>query len=118
MAYVSNVLHSGCFYTTIQNTSGRELVASFLPPHGRTLAEDEIIHIAGDIRNAFPTGRGAGSRKLNAFLQAVEDGLLTITSTPAPFFIDETTGLGKVAALKNGSLEFDFSCYDHSSVSE
>jgi hypothetical protein len=118
MAFVSNVLHSGCFYTTIKNTSGRTLVASFLPPHGRTLAEDEIIHIAGDIRNAFPTGRGAGSRKLDAFLSAVEAGLLTITSTPAPFLIDEVTGDHKVLTLHSGSAQFDASCYSHSSVSE
>lgn len=118
MALVSNTLNSGCFYTTIKNTSGRTLVASFLPPHGRTMAEDEIIHIFGDIRNAFPVTRGNGSRKLNAFLAALEEGLIEITSTPAPFLIDLTTGVSKVLGLDNGSLELEAACFDHSSVSE
>jgi hypothetical protein len=108
-------VHS-CVSTIIKNTSGRTMVCSFLPPHGRTLAAGESIEIVGDVWSQL--GGKNSNRKRNAFLNALDNLDLEITQTPNPVFIDETTGNSKILTLHGGSAQYDAACYDHSSVSE
>lgn len=38
-----------CLYTTVLNISGREAVFSFLPPHGKRMAANEQLTVAGNL---------------------------------------------------------------------
>lgn len=51
--------------TQLTNTSGGPYYAGWLPPHGRMLAEDEVVLIDGDLRTIIAAGGPSGrySRK-------------------------------------------------------
>jgi hypothetical protein len=49
---------TSCLYSTIKNTSGGIKNFGFLPPHGRTLANNEEFTIFGDVRQALGGNRG------------------------------------------------------------
>jgi hypothetical protein len=73
-------------YTTLVNSSGKETVFSFIPPHGRRLAVNEQITVAGNMvdRLAVKTS----NRQFKAMERAVAAGLLTIVYTPAQYIYD------------------------------
>ncbi len=89
--------------TAIQNISGGELVCSFLPPHGRTLADGETIKFTGDIWSAIANGRSSSTRQYRAFVNALNTGLLRIVHTDAPVLQDASSMAPKVVKL-NTSL--------------
>lgn len=60
-------------YTTVRNVSGKTLTFGFLPPHGKTLDDNEEYTFAGDIQQYLTS-----ARKVNAFKNAIEDGLLVV----------------------------------------
>ena len=79
-----------CLYTTVQNTSGADAIFSFLPPHGRTMARQEQLTVAG---NLFT--RLAGSpRQFRAMERALANGYLTIIQTPSVVVCDNTGASG------------------------
>lgn len=48
--------------TKFKNTSGAARYIGYLPAHGKTLADGEIIYIEGDLRAMLGGGRGRYSR--------------------------------------------------------
>lgn len=91
-------------YTTVRNTSGAEVVAGFLPPHGRTLAIDEDVTIFGDVWDQLTKGGRPCKRLQAAFEQALTDGVIEIITSPAQFLQDVSTEAVKVLALDAGVL--------------
>jgi hypothetical protein len=75
-------------YTTILNSSGAEAVFSFIPPHGKRMAANEQLTVAGNIieRLAGKTSK----RQFQALERAVSAGKLTIVSTPGVFVYNGT----------------------------
>ena len=105
-----------CLSTVIKNTSGSAKYFSFLPTHGLRLAADEEVSIVGDLFEACTRGCRAVKRNISALLKAIDDGDLTIVSTPAPVFYDAGWGESRVARVKNGTLGTDGPCWDSVSV--
>jgi len=91
--------------TVIKNTSGVGKHFGFLPPHGRYLAAGEQIAITGDLLTVVGQGRGTtGKRKREALLKALENGDLTIVSTPTPIQYDAVQQEIRAIMLINGRL--------------
>jgi hypothetical protein len=88
-------------YTTLINSSGAEAIFSFIPPHGKRLAANEQITVAGNIvdRLAVKTS----NRQFQAMERAVAAGLLTIVSTPGQFVYDGVSKIQNVG-VKAGVL--------------
>ena len=104
-----------CLVTRIQNTSGGPLTCSFLPGHGRTLDADEIVSVVGDVIEAIRHSKRTGAdRVINSYLEALDSGLLTVLSTPAPVLQDDTTEAVKVLRLNSGSLGTEDVCWETS----
>jgi len=82
-----------CLYTTVQNTSGAEAVFSFLPPHGRTMAAQEQLTVAGNLvdRLAVKTSR----RQFQALERALAAGVIAIIATPSVIVYDDTIASGQ-----------------------
>jgi hypothetical protein len=91
-----------CLYTTVQNTSGAETVFSFLPPHGRTMAAQEQLTVAGNLvdRLAVKTSR----RQFQALERALAAGVIAIIATPSVIVYDDTIASG--AALDPQAIGF------------
>jgi len=74
-------ISEGCFFTTVKNTSGATKHFGFLPPHGRTLEDDEELHIFGELQSACL--RVVDSQRVqDALNNAVDSGDLEIKSSP------------------------------------
>lgn len=75
-----------CLYSVVKNTSGTTKTFGFLPPHGRTLDNNEEFTVFGDIRQNLGgnqgTERSVRRRAEASFEAAVESGDLQILSTP------------------------------------
>jgi hypothetical protein len=106
-----------CLRTIIKNTSGAVMVCPWLPPHGRTLAVNEVVGVDGDLFSILRAKRPNSNRSINALLTALDNGDITLRATPNPIFVDETSGASKVLTLQGGSAQFSLGCYDHDSVS-
>jgi hypothetical protein len=102
-----------CLVTAIKNTSGREAVFSFLPPHGRKMAANATVRIYGDIWSQLTRG-GRSTRKLDAFLKALDDNDLEIVATPAPVLQDQTIGHSRLLRLNSNTLGVAVPCWDDS----
>jgi hypothetical protein len=88
-------------YSTVLNSSGKQAVFSFIPPHGRTMAANEQLTVAGNIidRLAVKTSK----RQFKALERAMAAGLLTIISTPGQFVYDGSAKI-QVVGVKTGAL--------------
>lgn len=90
-------------HTTLKNTSGATRVFSFIPPHGRELADNAEVEIQGDLQSRIRTER---ARK--AFEDAVASGEITIVNTPAVLIDDDSSpGTIKQVVVIGGSLALD-----------
>lgn len=76
-----------CLYTTILNTTGQAAVFSFLPPHGKTMAKDEQLTVAGNLIDRLASL--TSNRKFRALERALASGALAIVSTPAVFVMTD-----------------------------
>lgn len=79
-------------YTVVKNVSGATMTFSFLPPHGQTLVNNELLSIPGNFPNKL--SNITRKRKFRALEAAVASGRLEIMSSPvSPFAIitDATT---------------------------
>lgn len=103
-----------CLYSTVQNISGSAKTFGFLPPHGRTLDDQEEMTVIGPITEAITRGRQASERMLQSFVNAVEDGYLLIKSTNVPILYDEALDVVKMLRLNNGSLGTHDACWETS----
>jgi len=114
-------MDTSCLYSTIKNVSGGSKIFGFLPPHGRTLANNEEFTVFGDIRQNLGGNRGAERsvhrRDNAAFEAAVDNGDLDIINTPSPILQDTATGLPKMIQLTSGSLSAVDPCW-YNSLSE
>lgn len=102
-----------CLTSSVKNISGEEIICSFLPPHGRTLAAGESVEIVGDIWAEISRGTRS-NRKRKALQKALDDGILELTSTPAPIIIDSVTGASKIVKLTSGTLGVEDPCWETS----
>lgn len=109
MAYNHSVLT-----TTVKNISGGSKYFGFLPPHGIRLASNAQVEIAGDLIEAVIRGDRSGNRNVLALLDALENGDISITSTPMPILFDRTTHLAKSLKLTNGTLSVETVSYEES----
>ena len=101
-------INTTCLYSTVKNISGGTRTFGFLPPHGRTLADNEEFTIFGDIRHDLGGNQGGESsaqRRANAaFEAAVEAGELEIVNTPGMILQDVTTDLPRMIQVDSGVL--------------
>lgn len=102
-----------CLTSSVKNISGDEAWCSFLPPHGRKLAAGENVEIIGDIWAEISKG-SRSNRKRKALQKALDDGVLELTSTPAPIIIDSVTGASKIVKLTSGTLGVEDPCWETS----
>lgn len=104
-----------CLYTTLKNVSGKRLVCSFLPPHGRVLLPNETVSILGDAVTAIGRGDPRANRAhLDAFVAAVTRKDLVVVQTPTPVFVDTVTHASKVPYVHSGALGVADPCFANS----
>lgn len=108
------VFDHGCLVTTVKNTSGEPATFSFLPPHGHKLAADEEMSFFGHLTEAVRRGDRFGSREANAMLAALDDGAMTIVSTPLTIAYDETSESSKTIGIDDGALKLSDPCWETS----
>jgi len=110
-----STMDTSCLYSTVKNTSGVRMTFGFLPPHGRTLNNNEEFTVIGDIRQSLGGNQGGESsvkrRAYVAFEAAVESGKLTILNTPAGILQDTVTDDNKMLQLANGTLSAVDPCW-------
>jgi len=86
--------------TLVVNTSGSDRVFGFLGPHGRRLSAGAQHAEPGNL-----VSKVAGdSRHFAALQRALDDGALTIVSTPDVLVFDSTRDETKALALAGGTL--------------
>lgn len=99
---------SGCLFSIVKNTSGDTKHFGFLPPHGRTLDDNEELHVFGDITTAIYRNGGHKSRRTqDALATAVNDGDLTIKSSACVIVYDTTD----LASYRLGTVAGDFHAF-------
>ena len=105
-----------CLYSTVKNVSGGTRTFGFLPPHGRTLANNEEFTVFGDIRHSLGGNQGrersVQRRAHIAFEAAVESGELEIVNTPHLILQDVTTNLPRMIQVNSGVLSSLDPCWD------
>lgn len=89
-------------HTLIQNTSGVTRTFSFIPPHGRELADNETVEILGELVPQITTKRAR-----EAYEAAIQTGEITLVNTPAIIIQDDDTLDSKQLILASGSLDVD-----------
>lgn len=61
--------------TQLTNTSGGPYYAGWLTPHGRQLAEDEVVIIDGDLRSILASGGPGGRYSRKPSLQGLTEAI-------------------------------------------
>lgn len=111
-------MDTSCLYSTVKNVSGTTKTFGFLPPHGRTLANNEEFTVFGDVRQNLGGNQGGErsvQRRANAaFEAAIESGDLEILNTPSPILQDTETDLPKMLQLADGELSAVDPCWQNS----
>lgn len=103
-----------CLVSVVKNISGVNKSFGFLPPHGKELEIDEEVNVLGNILEAVNRGDRFGNRSMNALLDALDHGLLALTSTPAPVVYDATDGVSYVMGSDNAVLTLTSPCWEDS----
>jgi hypothetical protein len=91
-----------CLYTTVRNTSGHEAVFSFIPPHGRRMAADEQLTVAGNLVDRL--AKLTSNRNFKALERALQSGALAIVATPMTFVYDEAGDATHGVGIAGGAL--------------
>lgn len=89
------------FYTTVVN-GDKEMYYGFLPPHGRTLAANEEITFFGSYDSWFARLGMSHQMKERSFLDAIDQGALSIKRSPSVHLFDGTAT--KVLTLSGSTL--------------
>ena len=102
-----------CLYSIIRCIAGATTNFTFLPAHGRKLADGEEFATFGDIYEAIirEGGRNASKRQIDGFVKAIEDRVIEVVQTPALIMRDEDDQDIKMVTLKNGVLGLDVPCW-------
>lgn len=107
-----------CIYSSVKNISGVTKNFPFFPPHGRTLANFEVVTVFGSILEALSRSNDRfGPRDSDAFEESLRRDWLEIQNTPSPILLDEvTTGANavKTIGLNTGSLVVNDPCWESS----
>jgi hypothetical protein len=106
-----------CLYSTVQNTSGATRKFSFLPPHGRELADDGQLTFVGHVADAIKRNQFNSKRCEDALIAALEAGDLEIVKTPNPVLFDANNAETKMLRLDSGTLYASDPCWLATSVS-
>jgi hypothetical protein len=101
-----------CLLSTLVNTSGQTMKFGELPPHGQELEADEEISVFGQITEAVNRGDRFGNRHMLALLSDLENGYLSIKSTPAPILYDESLDETQMLLLDDGTLAVAAPCWE------
>lgn len=102
----------GCLESVVKNISGSTKSFGFLPPHGRTLANNGTVTYFGDLfANIAASGR-ASNRKLAALKTAIENEELTIVRQPFPVVYDEGVDDTRILKSHNNSVVSDGPCWE------
>lgn len=108
-------MDTNCLYSVVKNTSGATKTFGFLPPHGRTLANNEEFTVFGDIRQNLGSNQGTERsvrrRAEAAFEAAVESGDLQILSTPNLIIKDVDSNDPKMIQSDNNALSAVDPCW-------
>ena len=110
---MSMVQDVSCLQTTVRNSSGGTKHYAFLGRHGVTLDANEEYTVLGSMENAIAANAddgGAKSRRLAAYLTALQEDALEVVKTPLPHMIDETTGETVTITSDNAVLSAVASC--------
>jgi len=106
------VYDHSCLMSVLRNTSGQLKTFGFIPPHGKKLAVNEEISVFGNILEAVNRGDRFGNRHMNALLDALDRGDITIVSTPAPILFDETNQTSHILVVDGGTLSIADPCWE------
>ena len=108
-----------CLQSTVKNVSGGTLKFSFLPPHGRELANNGELTVTGHLVEAIrrPGGYVASQRHIAGLEAALAAGQLEIIKTPNPVFYDPTNDESKQLKIDAGVLYAADPCWLASSSS-
>ena len=102
------ILNDTCLTSVVQNISNSEVIASFLPPHGRRLAVGEKVVFEGDIMAILAADPRTAPSKIHALRTALglqgSAAVLSIERTPAPFLYDATKDNTKTVTIDNGAV--------------
>lgn len=88
--------------TVIKNKSGATLNLSFLPPHGRTLANNATLAFYGDIDSLLRVRWQ--DRDVQDFYRALTTGKIEVLSSPAALIKDTASGAVKAVTAASGTL--------------
>lgn len=102
-----------CLYSTLKNVSGVEQFFGFLPPHGKTLANNGCVTIFGDIWDRLATFGGGrlNERARDAFEDAVTNSTIEIIKSPSLFIYDDTATRVRIVDVDGGTLGVLDPCY-------
>lgn len=101
-----------CLYSQIHNISGKRLVCSFLPPHGKVMEIDEIVSVFGNVlESMIRFERNEARRSIIAFEQALRRGDIEIVHTPNVIIQDQSTGNTKMLQSLGGTLGLVDPCW-------
>ncbi len=108
-----------CLYTTIKNVSGGEKAFSFLPPHGRRLANNAEITEIGGLSEIVrrPGGFVASKRHIAGLQAALLAGDIEVINTPTPVLYDGTKDETRQLKLDNSILYAADPCWLSTSAS-
>lgn len=88
--------------TQVTNTAGVARTFSFLPPHGKRLADNESYEVQGNI-----VDRLTSQRARDAYEDAVAAGEITVEYTPASIVNDDILDVPKQVIVSNAVVDSD-----------
>lgn len=92
-----------CLYTTMRNISGQTLFFGFIPPHGKSMADDEEVSFWGDIYERM-TKLTPNDRAEKSLEYALTNCLIEIVKGPAVHLYDTTLATTQILDLDNDTL--------------
>ncbi len=98
-----------CLKTRVRNLTGVSQYFSYLGAHGMRLAPGEEAEMDGNLLNAV----AAKPRARKSLYHDLQDGLLTIVSTPSPIYYDLSGDTTKVFIIDSGVISARDPCYGH-----
>ena len=111
---MSHEFNTDCLFSTVKNVVGQRRTYGFLPPHGRSLDDDEEFTVFGHISEAIGRfERVTDKRQRDAFVAALTRGDMVIFSTPNPVLQDASSGDSKIIVL-DGTLAVEDPCWTQS----
>ena len=105
-----------CLLTTLKNTSGSRRFFGYLPPHGKTLAANQVVTFFGHFDTILGgIDRHESKTAYDHFTSDLSKQLIEIISTPAVILQDTVTPFAsKQIQLTSGSLVIHDPSYDTS----